>query len=229
MLRICQYNVGLAWGYRQMRHRLPISLVGLVGICAGAASAQDVRITEDMLTAAFSVAGRDYEIARNQDTANRIPEGLSLTSRPCPGYCIQPMQAAPGVRTLGEIEVISHLQAGVSNGRALLIDARVPELFAAGAIPGAVNVPLSVMTPDNPYRGEILKALGARDVSAGLDFSAALDLVVYGDGPWSSEASDMIRELVEVGYPAARLGFYRGGMQSWQGLGLSVADTLSGG
>ncbi|MGA1179662.1 MAG: rhodanese-like domain-containing protein, partial [Marivivens sp.] len=31
-----------------------------------------------------------------------------------------------------------------------------------------------------------------------------------------------IRNLLEVGYPAERIFYYRGGMQAWRMLGLSV-------
>lgn len=205
-------------------------LLGMVfGILAGAAAAQDVRITADMDSASFSVAGRDHVIARNQDPSNRLAPELTRTSRPCPDFCIQPMRAAPGVRTLGELEVIAYLQQEVSPGNGLLVDARAPADFAAGAVPGAVNVPLDVVRPDNPYRGQIFQALGGRQDGIGFDFGRALQLVIYGDGPWSPEAAEMVRELVDAGYPAVKLGYYRGGMQGWQGLGLNVADTASGG
>ena len=212
-----------------MKRKLRVLLVIMFGMYASGSMAQDVRITEDMETASFSVAGRDYTIARDQDTTNRLTGDLTRTSRPCPDFCIQPMRAAPGVRTLGELEVISFLEEEVSPGRGLLVDARSPGAFAAAAVPGAVNVPLEVVLEENPYRGQIFEALGGRPDGIGFDFDAGLQLVIYGDGPWSSEAADMIRELVDAGYPAANLGYYRGGMQSWQGLGLTVADTASGG
>lgn len=212
-----------------MKRKLRFLLVTVFGICAGAAMAQDVRITAEMDIARFSVAGRDYVIARNQDTSNRLTGELTRTSRPCPEFCIQPMRAAPGVRTLGELEVIAYLQEEVSAGNGLLVDARPPVAFAEGALPGAVNVPLEVVRADNPYRGQIFAAVGGRPDGIGHDFNAALQLVVYGDGPWADEAAEMIRELVDAGYPAAKLGYYRGGMQGWEGLGFTVADTANGG
>lgn len=212
-----------------MKRELRVLLVTWFGMLAGAAAAQDVRITEDMATAPFSVAGRDYVIARNQDISNRLTGELTRTSRPCPDFCIQPMRAAPGVRTMGELEVIAYLQEEVSAGNGLLIDARPPGAFAAAAVPGSVSVPLDVIRAGNPYRGQIFEAIGGRQDGIGFDFSSALQLVIYGDGPWSSEAAEMIRVLVDAGYPAAKLGYYRGGMQGWQSLGLTVADTVSGG
>jgi len=47
---------------------------------------------------------------------------------------IQPISLAPGVRTVGELEVIEHL-------RAPLVDCRLFEYVERGTIPGAVNNP----------------------------------------------------------------------------------------
>ena len=191
--------------------------------------AQGVAITEDRETAAFTVGERAYEIARIQDTSNRLSGPYSLTSRPCPEFCIQPMRAAPGVETLAELEIIAFLEGPVSDGRGLLIDTRSPDAFAAGSIPGAVNVPGSVLSPENPYIAQVLEALGGRPNGSRFNFDGAFELALYGDGPWAEEAAAAIRDLVSVGYPKAKLGYYRGGMQGWMSFGLTVADTRSGG
>ena len=49
---------------------------------------------------------------------------------------IQPISFAPGVRTVGELEVIEHLRAGRP-----LVDCRLPHYVERGTIPGAVNIP----------------------------------------------------------------------------------------
>src|ERR1051325_2685911 len=49
---------------------------------------------------------------------------------------INPIQLADGVRTVGELEVIAHIERGLP-----LVDARLPHHFAAGSIPTAVNIP----------------------------------------------------------------------------------------
>jgi 3-mercaptopyruvate sulfurtransferase SseA len=49
---------------------------------------------------------------------------------------VQPIQLAPGVRTVGELELIEQLGAG-----AALVDTRLPHFHRAGTIPGAVNLP----------------------------------------------------------------------------------------
>ena len=191
---------------------------------AGPALAQDVRITDSQANATFSLNGQTFTISRIQDQSHRLSGEFARTSRACPPACIQPMRAARGVATMGELEVMDFLKANVSTSTGLLVDARLPADFAGGAIPGAVNVPTETLAPGNPYRPDILRALGARDVAGGqFDFSGALELMVYGDGPWSDTARLMIRNLLDAGYPPEKITYYRAGMQGWVSFGLTTA------
>jgi rhodanese-related sulfurtransferase len=58
--------------------------------------------------------------------------------------------------------------------------------------------------------------------ASGWDFSAALDLAMFCNGPWCDQSPRAIRNLTEAGYPPEKLRYYRGGMQLWLLLGLSV-------
>lgn len=167
-------------------------------------SAQTARLTEDR--AAFSITLNGQQVSITRDGA------------PCPPACLQPMRAAADVATVGELEVMDFLDLFVGRGRGLLVDVRLPDGFAAGTIPGAVNVPATTLRPSNPYRDDLLNALGVR----GGDFSAAFDLVIFADGPASDAAPAAVQSLLEAGYPADKLKFYRGGYAVWQMLGLSV-------
>ncbi|WP_432450338.1 rhodanese-like domain-containing protein [Aliiroseovarius marinus] len=186
------------------------------------ATAQDVGITSEMKSASFSIRGATKEISRNQDVDNRLSPEFTKTSRPCPPFCIAPIAADDGVATLGELEVIEFLKTKASDGSGLLIDSRVPEWFAKGTIPGAVNVPFATVDAKNPYRDEILKALGAVNTGNGWDFDGALELVLFCNGPWCEQSLRAIHSLRAAGYPAEKLGYYRGGMQVWILLGLTV-------
>ena len=76
----------------------------LAGLCtAGAALADPVGMTPDMMSVTVETAGGPVEIMRNQDNAARVDEEWTLTSRPCPMFCIQPMVPAPGVTPVGEL------------------------------------------------------------------------------------------------------------------------------
>lgn len=185
-------------------------------------NAQDVRITADTLYETINLNGTDIRIERNQNQANTIAPEFAKTSRQCPPFCIHPMSAAPGVETVGELEVIDFLKVKVAAGSGLLIDSRVPAWFAKGTIPGAINVPFSTLEDSNPYRDEILKALGARQIGSGWDYSGALDLLLFCNGPWCDQSPRAIRNLRSAGYPPEKLKYYRGGMQNWLLLGLTV-------
>lgn len=190
---------------------------------AVALGAQSVGITEDAAEIQFTVNGATAKIARVQDTANTIDPAYALTSRPCPENCITPMQAAPGVATIGELEVLDFLQAAVSADAGLLLDVRSTGAYQAATIPGAVNVPGATLEDDNPFRAEILKAFGATQSGEELSFEKAKVLTVFGDGPWSGEAASVVGSLVEAGYPVEKINYYRGGMQLWLLFGLTVA------
>ncbi|UYV37870.1 rhodanese-like domain-containing protein [Rhodobacteraceae bacterium D3-12] len=191
------------------------------------AMAQDVNITPELANRTFILKGEPVVIERIQDPTHTLAPDYTKTSRACPPACIQPLTAAPGVATIAELEVMDFLEQRVATGGGLLVDTRAPDGFNTATLPGAVNVPLATLEPTNPYRDEILKALGARQTSAGWDFSNALELALFCDGPWCSETPRAIRNLTDAGYPAAKLKYYRGGMQLWQLFGLSLRDGVS--
>lgn len=198
----------------------------VASLLATSALSQQVGITQDMADVKFTLNGTDiHVIERNQDPENRLDSEFAKTSRACPPFCISPMEAADGVETVGEIELINFIDSHVIAGSGLLVDSRIPEWFAKGTIPGAINIPFSTIEPDNPFRDDILVALGATQTGSGWDFSQALDMLVFCNGPWCDQAPQAIQNLVSVGYPAEKLRYYRGGMQVWQILGLTLASA----
>ncbi|MGH1330401.1 MAG: rhodanese-like domain-containing protein [Paracoccaceae bacterium] len=188
------------------------------------ATAQDVNITQDLSTRSIDIAGQTITISRVQDKENMLTGEFARTSRACPPYCIEPLQVANGVQTLGELEVIDFLEAKVGQGLGILVDSRVPAWYQKGSVPGAINIPDSTLHKVNPYRGEILKALGASESDGVWNFDSAVELAFLTHGPWSNEASASILSLLDAGYPAEKLKFYRGGLQSWLMLGLTVSS-----
>ncbi len=197
------------------------ALVAVV-ITGSHATAQEVNITPDTASASIEINGELIQIERIQDTSHQLTSEFTKTSRPCPPFCIHPIAAAPGVSTVGEIEVISFLENEVAGGTGLLIDSRVPAWFAKGSIPGAVNVPFAALEETNPYRLEIIKALGATQSGDGWNFDNAMQLTLFCNGPWCDQSPRSIRSLLAAGYPAEKINYYRGGMQLWLLLGLTV-------
>lgn len=207
--------------------RLLCSAMIIFVITSVQATAQDVRITPELGVFETSINGKTIGISRIQDTANRLLNEFSKTSRPCPPFCIQPMTVAPGVATIGELEVLDFLKNEVATGRGLLVDARVPEWFTKGTIPGAVNIPFPTLEETNPFRNEILKAIGAKPDGDRWNFDNAMDLALFCNGPWCEQSPRAIKALLSIGYPASKLSHFRGGIQSWASLGLTLQESNS--
>lgn len=187
-----------------------------------AVAAQDVALTEKQADVSVTLNGQQIIISRTQDPTAVLTGEFAKTSRPCPAFCIQPVVPAAGVIPAGELEVIDFLGQNVANNTGLLIDARLPDWFTKGAIPGAVNVPFATLAPENPYQADILRALGAVPTNHGFDFSNALNLMIYGNGPWDAQGTRAVQALIAAGYPPAIIQNYRGGLEDWLHLGLTT-------
>lgn len=198
-------------------------LLGLSLSLAPPALAQHVRITPDLAHVDVEHAGKPVRIQRIQDTGNKIIDDFAKTSRPCPEFCIHPMRVAPGVETLGELELLDFMVRQVRSGSGLVIDARLADFHRIETIPTSINIPFTVIKVDNPHLGRILQALGARSSSPGAwNFDQARTLALWCNGPWCDQSSRAIKALLQLGYPADKLKYYRGGMQAWKLLGLTT-------
>ncbi|MCK0150293.1 rhodanese-like domain-containing protein [Marivita sp. S6314] len=180
-----------------------------VALLGSPLAAQSAAITDTATTFSFTMNGTEMTVSRR---------GAS-----CPTSCVQPMQIAPGVATLAELEVIAFLQDAVSDGTGLLVDVRMPGTFSSGSLPGAVNVPVATFQPSNPYRNDLLSALGVTNLGASPGFSNAFSLVIFAGGADDQNAADAIKSLLDAGYPASKIRYYRGGASSWTTLGLNLS------
>ena len=166
-------------------------------------------------------------IQRNPDNENSIDFQYSMTSRPCPPYCIQPIKLADGIETLGELELLDYLKRkSEGDGSILVIDSREPKWLASGMVPGAVNLPWTQIYNKTTTDKRILELFEFKfDVVLRgklFDFQYAKTLVFYCNGPWCGQSPSNIRALTALGYPANKLKWYRGGMQSWKSFGLTT-------
>lgn len=188
------------------------------------ADAREVNISAELPYLDIEYEGKQVRIERIQNTDHQLDNSFTKTSRPCPPFCINPMQAAIGVQTVGELELLNFLIEKVRTDSGLLIDSRLPDWFEKGTIPGAVNIPWSLLAagPDNPHTAKILRALGAAEDSGEWDFRPALHLMMFCNGPWCDQSPRAIKNLVSLGYPPEKIYYYRGGMQLWQSLGLTT-------
>ena len=115
---------------------------------------------------------------------------------------IQPMEVAEGVRTVGEVELIAHLKKGLPAA-----DSRDSDSYHRATIPGAIFLPF---TEAAARRGE-------------LDHEHPT--VFFCNGPQCGQSPRAIRALIDAGYPANRIWYYRGGLHDWITLGLPVVST----
>lgn len=67
-----------------------------LGIGAAAQAEEAVNITPELSAVTVETGQGPVEISRIQDVDNVLTGAFARTSRPCPNFCIQPMQAAPG-------------------------------------------------------------------------------------------------------------------------------------
>lgn len=189
--------------------------------------------------------GRSIKIQRIQDPEFELKGYYAKTARKCPPFCLHAIEAAPGVKTYGEVEVFDFMEGKLRDGTGMLIDSRTEEWFKKATIPGAVNVPFDrlALEPGDPKWAEYFKQFGVKPreadglvekTLAGLglakdplktekwDFTDAKDLLLFCNGPACDQSPREIQSLLAAGYPASKLFYYRGGMQLWQMWGLTT-------
>lgn len=193
--------------------------------------ADAMKITPDLSQVEVLHHGRKVIIMRNREQMNTTNPDYAKTSGKCPPFCIQPEQLAPGVETIGELELLGYLKRVSAGDQSILvIDSRTPDWVKRATIPGSVNIPWTQL---NWERGADPAAIarimenrfGVRRHEGLWDFSQAKTLVMFCNGMWCSQSPNNIHALLRFGYPADKLKWYRGGMQDWEILGLT---TVSG-
>lgn len=221
-----------------------VSALSVTGVAQ--AENKPVAITKGFSAVTIAHEGAAVQLMRVQDNANTITQDFALTSRPCPPFCIQPMVFAPGVETLGELEVIDHLVRMQAGENILVIDSRTPNWVKKGTIPGAVNISWVSLTPakgattegimdimlnqmDVTLIGdadefEVDEAIVNGSVADVFNYSQAKTLVLFCNGMWCGQSPASMASLLRFGYPADKIKWFRGGMQTWQILGLTTVN-----
>ncbi len=197
----------------------------LVLACGISASqALEVNIVEGLPYVDVDVNGENIRIQRVQDVNHKLRNSYTRTSRPTPPFNIQPIEPIKGVKTVGELDVIDFIKDKISENEGLLIDARMPKWYQNGTIPGALNVPFSILSgeKDNPYIEQIFELFGVEKDGEKLDFSDAQTLLIFDNGPWCQQGVVAMEHLIRLGYPKDKILYYRGGLQFWQIVSLTT-------
>lgn len=211
-------------------------LIVLAGILPGRVLAADNRISPTLESLDVVHNGQTVTIQRGHDRDATLPAMFQKTDRGCPPFCVQPIVAAPGVGTIGELEVLDYLRR-ISQGddSILLVDSRTPDWAMRGTIPGAINIPWNRISADaagtfeTPEQADAFQQILSDEFDGRFDaekdtwdFSNAKTLVLFCNGIWCGQSTANIKTLLELGYPMHKLKWYRGGMQDWVSVGLTT-------
>lgn len=183
-------------------------------------SSKTVMISSELFSVEVKHKGKMVKIKRNQNPENRINELYQRTNQ----GKIQPMHpfAPHAVETIGELEMIDYLvQKSKGDQSLLIIDSRTESWVKRGTLPTSVNIPFTEFQ-DSSRAAEIMESRFNVEVSDVMDFSKAKTLVMFCNGNWCGQSPAAIKKLLKLGYPAAKIKYFRGGMQSWHALGLTV-------
>ena len=198
------------------------SLLALGANAEGEAT-KEVFISPGVISIDINHQGKAVQLQRNQDQDNEISDFYLKTTR----GKIQPMHPfAPHlVETIGELDVIEYVkQRSAGDESILVIDTRTPNwLVFTGAIPTAINIPYTQFKNKEKAMEIMEDQLGVQ-VDDVYDFSYAKTLVMYCNGIWCGQTPAAAKALLKYGYPAAKIKYYRGGMNAWKSLGLTTIN-----
>ncbi|MEJ1404325.1 MAG: rhodanese-like domain-containing protein [Candidatus Sedimenticola sp. (ex Thyasira tokunagai)] len=215
---------------------ISLSLAGGLALSGLATAENGGRITPSLHSVDVVHNGKTVTISRATNKSATVPKAYARTSRPCPPFCVQPMQVVPGVDTIAELEVLGYLKRmGNGDRSVMVVDSRTPDWVGRGTIPGSVNIPWNKINMDVGGTFEVeaeaetlndilTGQLGAQLREGKWDFRNAKTLVLFCNGIWCPQSSVNIKTLAKLGYPTYKLKWYRGGMQSWTSVGLTTVS-----
>jgi len=154
----------------------------------------------------------------------KVPKKCTSTFLHTTGKLL-PISLDEDVETYGELEVLAFMKRMQKSDNMLLIDGRKEAWYEYRTIAGAVNMPFHHFKERESFHFEFeqhLKDLGVvinKDES--LNFDKAKEIVIFCNGPWCSQSVAMITALIDIGYPAENIKWYRGGLQNWLGAGMT--------
>lgn len=199
-----------------------ISLVASTIVFAGEISTGFVPLNDGVKSVKVNLNDTDYEIIRNQNKNNPINPVFGITDR----GALQPIIIDERIQTVGELEVIDFMKKMTKDPENYaIIDARKSDWFDKSRIPGAINMPFPQFGSKDSA-SMFLEDLNVTENEGVLNFDNAKNIVVYCNGFSCRQSAFLIKEkkfsLLNLGYPAEKILYYRGGMQAWETVGLTV-------
>jgi rhodanese-related sulfurtransferase len=142
---------------------------------------------------------------------------------------LSPMKMHDEIETYGELEVLEFLEDMQDDKALLFVDSRKKGWYESLSIPSAVNIPFIYFTERGKWekeKQEALALLGVKGDKVPYDFSEAKTVLFFCNGIWCRQSPQMIEALLEMGYPPVKMKWYRGGMQSWLGVGMTTTRSV---
>ena len=205
----------------------------LLALCSSAALANEggfkfVAISKGVKSIDMNLNGEKFTLMRDQSKSSKISSLYETTFRGIP----QPISLDKNVQTVGELEFIEFMKKAQKDESIAIVDSRKPGWFAKLRIPGAINVPFTSFNSKEDAIEAMEDDLGVVEKEDGtLDFSKAKTVVAYCNGYWCGQTPGMVKNakysLLNMGYPAEKIKYYRGGMQAWTSLGFTVVGDAS--
>lgn len=200
-------------------------LIGFYSTFTFASQEKFIPLSPGVKSVEITLNDEKFTLMRNQTAGNKISPLYETTHRGTP----QPINLGSGIETLGEIEFIEYMKKAQSDESIAIIDSRKPGWFAKLRIPGAINVPFTNFREEDTAIEMMEDEMGVVQKENGtLDFSNAKTLVLYCNGYWCEQTPGMVLNakfsLIKMGFPGEKIKYYRGGMQAWTSLGLTVVS-----
>ncbi|MCW8933328.1 MAG: rhodanese-like domain-containing protein [Gammaproteobacteria bacterium] len=184
-----------------------------------------VMINHELYSIDVKHNGQTVTIKRNQNRDNIISKYFQKTHR----GKIQPMHPFKphAVETIGSLEMINYLKKiSGGNENLMIIDSRTDAWVKRGTIPGTINIPFTEFKNEERALEIMEDKFNVLNTGNALNFNNAKTIIMYCNGIWCGQSPTAIRILLQFGYPAARIKYYRGGMQNWESLGLTVVKPM---
>ncbi len=207
-----------------------IATTAITALCASMSFAEGdsnyVPIKKGVKSIEMNLNGVEFTLKRNQESGNKINELYNNTTFGAP----QPIKLAKGVETLGELEFIEYMKKAQTDDSIVIADSRTPGWHAKLRIPGTINLPYTnFQSKDRAIEAMEFELGVVLNDDGTLDFSKAKTLVAYCNGYWCGQTPAMVKNveysLLNLGYPAEKIKYYRGGMQAWTSLGFTVVGS----
>ena len=125
----------------------------------------------------------------------------------------QPFSPVKGITPVTEAQMLKAL----NNKEVMIIDMRMQKQYLKRTIPNAINIPF----------GEIetrLDELGCTEVDGNWDCKEAKVIYGFCNGPVCAQSPIAMRVMARNGYPVEKIFYFRGGMLTWEALGLTTVE-----